>query len=358
MKKLILIILAVVCAIAGLSAYLVHRWSVTDYGSLDPRAAILLRYVEASKMDLLRKDISLQENRRIVDEKGRVTRARPVELKYVSNAKIKGPGGNLPVRIYRPGDAKAYPVIIYYHGGGFYMGNLDTHDNLCRKLSLQAGAVVVSVDYRLAPEHTFPAAVDDAYAALQWTHANAGTIKGNPRCIAVAGDSAGGTLSAAVAQLARDRSGPPIACQILIYPATNLSAMDTKSYEHFAGGFYLTKRYMEFFRSLYAPNRSDWKDVRISPLLAGTLKGLPPAVLVTAEFDPLRDEGEAYGEKLKESGVPVAARRFKGLIHGFIVMDRLFPQADDAVNFIAAAMRRIVPHCGVAANTGTPVAGR
>ncbi|MBN1533261.1 MAG: alpha/beta hydrolase [Spirochaetes bacterium] len=352
MKRLIIIILAVLCAVAVLAAYMVRRWSVTDYGSLDPRAAVLLRYIKASKVNLLRRDISLQENRRITDEKGRVTRARPIDLKHVVNMRIQGPGGSLPVRVYRPGDAGVRPLIVYYHGGGFYMGNLDTHDNLCRKISRHADAVVVSVDYRLAPEHRFPAAVDDAYAAVQWAHRNAASMGGDPSCIFVAGDSAGGTLSAAVAQLARERSGPPIACQILIYPATNLSAMNTESYEHFSEGFYLTKRYMEFFRSLYAPREADWKDIRISPLLAGTLKGLPPAVIVTAEFDPLRDEGEAYGERLRESGVPVASRRFKGLIHGFIVMDRLFPQSDEAVNYIAAEIRRLAPHCAAAAPKG------
>jgi acetyl esterase len=199
----------------------------------------------------------------------------------------------------------------------------------------------VAVDYRLAPEHPFPAAVDDAYAVVLWVNGNAGTFGGDSSRIAVAGDSAGGTLSAVVSLLARDRRGPQLAGQVLFYAATDMSRFDTKSQRDFAEGYFLTRRYLEIFRSLYLPDQKDWTDPLVSPLLAPSLAGLPPAVVVTAEFDPLRDEGEAYASRLAASGVPVVQERFDGIVHGFLTLDRLFPQADAAIALAGTELKRL-----------------
>jgi acetyl esterase len=185
------------------------------------------------------------------------------------------------------------------------------------------------------------AAVDDAYAAVLWVSGNAGIFGGDSARVAVAGDSAGANLAAVVSQLARDRQGPPRVCQVLFYPATDESRFDTKSHVDFAVGYYLTRKYLEIFRSLYAPDRAYWTNPLISPLLAPSLADLAPAVVVTAEFDPLRDEGEMYAARLEASGVPVVRKRYEGILHGFLTLDRLFPQADDAISLAGAELKRL-----------------
>jgi acetyl esterase len=221
------------------------------------------------------------------------------------------------------------------------MGDLDTHDVVCRKLAVASSSIVVAVDYRLAPEHPFPAAVDDAFSAVFWVSRNAGSFDGEPSRIAVAGDSAGATLSAAVSMLARDRGEPSIAGQVLFYPATDLSKFETQSQRDFAEGYYLTRKYLEIFRAHYAPNPKDWVNPLISPLLAPSLANLPPAVVITAGFDPLRDEGEAYATRLAASGVPVVQKRFDGIVHGFLTLDRLFPQADAAISLAGTELKKL-----------------
>ena len=247
----------------------------------------------------------------------RVFAGSPPPVAHVEDRVLPGPGGPVAARLYVPfADGKRRPLVVYYHGGGWVLGDLDTHDTVCRHLAREAQAGVLAIDYRLAPEHRFPAAVDDALAAFYWAAANAAALGFHPGRVAVAGDSAGGNLAAVVAQLAGRDGGPRPAAQLLAYPVTDLSTKHP-SYRLFAEGFLLTERDMDWFRAHYVPDDATALDPRVSPLLAPDVRGLPPAVVLTCGFDVLRDEGEAYARRLEEAGVQVALRRSAGLIHGF-----------------------------------------
>jgi acetyl esterase len=242
----------------------------------------------------------------------------------VSDLSIPGPAGQLPARHYRPPTADPAPLLVFYHGGGWTIGDLDTHDALCRLTCRDADIHVLSIDYRLAPEHPAPAAVEDAYAAFRWAHKHAAELGVIPGKVAVGGDSAGGNLAAVVSQLARDEGSesPKPVLQWLIYPRTDFTAQ-TRSLSLFAEGFLLTKREMYWFESHYLGGSGiEPTDPRISPLLADSLAGLPPALIATAGFDPLRDEGNSYAEALRAAGTPVDLRSFGSLTHGFA---NLFP---------------------------------
>ena len=321
--------------------FLVNTWRHTPYGLLHPNAAILLKFIKIRGMDLFADNHTPSEIRQIRAKSDWLVQKKPAPVARVKESFLPGPDGPVPVRIYSPSQDMILPVIIYYHGGGWMMGSLDSHDNVCRSLSNKIGAIVISVDYRLAPENPFPAALNDAYAALLWVSQKAATLNADPSKIVVAGDSAGGNLAAAVSMMARDKKGPFIAAQVLIYPVTNIASMATQSYARFANGFFLTKSYMAQFRSMYLADVKDRDNVYASPLLSENLSGLAPAIVLTAEFDPLRDEGERYAEKLKQAGVPVSRIRFKGMIHGFVSMDRLFNDAGLAVDRIAVFLN---PH--------------
>lgn len=259
------------------------------------------------------------------------------EVARVEDLEIPGPAGAIPARAYVPlSDAQALPVVVYYHGGGFVLGGLDSHDGTCRSLANTSGALVVSVDYRLAPEHPFPAAVDDAWASLEWLAGHAAELGGDPDRLAVAGDSAGGNLAAVVALLARDAGAPSLRGQLLVYPVTD-ATMSHPSIEENASGYFLTRADMEWFFGHYAPERPD--DWRLSPLAAPDLSGLAPALVLTAEYDPLRDEGEAYARRLADAGVPVELIRKDGLIHGFFGMVADVDEARDAMERAGAALR-------------------
>jgi acetyl esterase len=234
------------------------------------------------------------------------------------DVRLPGPTGAVDARLYVPEEAPAQPpLLVYLHGGGWVVCDLDTHDNVCRFLAREAGVLVLSVDYRLAPEHRFPAAVDDALAAFRHAAEHAGELGADPGAVAVGGDSAGGNLAAVVSQLAVAEGGPLPSFTMSIYPVTDLSTKHA-SYEHFGDGYVLTEAQMDWYRTRYLPNDEAALDPRASPLLADDLSGLPPTYVATAGFDPLRDEGEAYAHRLRESGVPVALRRHGGLIHGFV----------------------------------------
>ena len=217
--------------------------------------------------------------------------------------------------------------------------DLDTHDMVSSAIARRAGAVVVSVDYRLAPEHKFPAAVTDCYAATVWVAANADRLGIDRRRICVGGDSAGGNLGAVISLKSRDEDGPPIALQVMVYPVTDLSSCETPSYREFAEGHYLTRAQMDWYRDHYLSSAADAKDPYASPLLARDLRGLPPALVITAECDPLRDEGEAYAKRLTEAGVTVTCTRFAGMIHPFFSLSGVLPQAFGAIDQVAAAVR-------------------
>jgi acetyl esterase len=260
----------------------------------------------------------------------------------VARVETRAIPGNIMVRIYRPeGLAPGLsPALVYFHGGGWVLGGLETVDGPCRRLAVGAKCVIVSVAYRLAPEHRFPIPVEDAFAATRYLAEQAEAFGVDRDRIAVGGDSAGGNLAAAVALLASQRSGPRLAFQLLCYPVTN-HAFDTPSYREFAEGYLLTRRGMQWYWSKYLPRPEDGDNPAASPLRArpDTLRGLPPALVMTAEFDPLRDEGEAYADHLRSAGVRVETRRQDGLIHGFLQFGGIIDRARTALDEAAAALR-------------------
>jgi len=256
----------------------------------------------------------------------------------VENRTIPGPGGELPIRIYTPQGEGPFPALVFFHGGGWVICNLDTHDALCRSLTNAAGCVVASVDYRLAPEHKFPAAPHDCYAATQWVAKHGAELNVDATRIAVGGDSAGGNLAAVVAQMARDQGGPALVFQLLIYPSTSFVA-STPSREENGSGYFLTQQDMNWFADHYLNDESDRTNPLASPALAAHLDGLPPALIITAEYDPLRDEGDAYGQQLIKAGVPATVSCYKGMIHGFMSMGPIFGQGNQGIKESADALR-------------------
>ena len=335
MKKILMIAGSAAVLLCLAAAVLVHTWADTGHGRLDYKVAVILKFLNA-KDDGGGQRPSVAESRRLLVEKVRKYGSAPVAVKLVADRTFPGPAGPVPIRVYTPDGTAPLPVIVFYHGGGWVQGDFTTHDNLCRYLANAAKALVVAVAYRLAPEHPFPAGVEDAYAALVWTAENAGVLNGDPRRIAVMGDSAGGNLSAVVSLMARDRQGPAIRRQVLVYPATDLSRLDTDSYNHFGGGFMLTRDKIVWFRRLYMPDEKNWTDPLASPLLAADHGRLPPATIITAQMDPLRDDGKRYAQKLRQAGVPTRYHCFDGMIHGFVSADKVLGQAHEALDEIAA----------------------
>lgn len=254
----------------------------------------------------------------------------------------EGPAGPIPLRLYRgmgAGKERPQPALVYLHGGGWVVGDLESHDQLCRALANAAQCIIVAVDYRLAPEHKFPAAVDDAIAAVGWIWANAARLGIDAGRLAVGGDSAGGNLSAVVTLDARDRGGPPLVFQLLIYPGTDM-ALKGPSHERHADQLPLTHKTMRWFVDHYLPGAQAKSDWRASPLRAKSFTGLPPALVITAGFDPLCDEGQGYAEALSKAGVPTEHVCFDGQIHGFCTMGRIVGDAGRAMALAGAALRR------------------
>lgn len=279
-------------------------------------------------------EMGVEACRRLTNEQAEFSRREPVEA---VEDRLVGVPEAVPVRIYRPSAGSALPVLVYFHGGGWVMGGLDSHDATCRQLAVDVGCVVVSVDYRLAPEHPFPAAVVDAMAVTSWVAEHASEIAGDPSRMAVAGDSAGGNLAAVVAQLSHD-DALPLVFQLLIYPVID-RRLDRPSMIENATGCLLERSDMEWFWSLYDPDGAAAKDRRAIPLEAPDLRGLPPALVITAEHDPLRDEGEEYGARLDAAGVAVTVTRYSGVFHGFFGMHGLLDAATAAMAEAAGALR-------------------
>ena len=254
---------------------------------------------------------------------------------------VPGPGGSIACRLYRPvSDDRSHPLpaLVFFHGGGFVIGDLDTHDVLCRQLANKAECIVIAVDYRLAPEHKFPAAFDDSLAVTRWVSAHARNFGVDPARLAVGGDSAGGNLAATVALAIRDSGGVHLVFQLLIYPLTDQRNI-APSYET-NDGYLLTRDVIRYYREHYLNCSEETIDWRASPLLATDLAGLPPALLLTAGFDPLRDEGQQYADRMRDCGVKVEYRCFEGQIHGFILMGGVIDEANRAVDWCAAALAR------------------
>lgn len=263
----------------------------------------------------------------------------PVELPSVKDRSIPGPGGEIPLRIYRAHAEGALPTLVYFHGGGWVLGGLDSHDAICRAFAAGADCMVVSVDYRLAPEHPYPAAFDDCYQALCWTAQHADEIGADPARIAVGGDSAGGNLAAATALKARDEKGPALVLQLLIYPVLDDCSIRS-SYWRNGDGYFLTRDAMQWFWNHYAPEDAQRLEPYCRPFAARDLGGLPPALVQTAEFDPLMDEGEDYAWRLDKDGTFVSMKRYDGMIHGYLMMTELAPAAAEAQQEAAQALRK------------------
>ncbi|WP_454198715.1 alpha/beta hydrolase [Nocardia sp. Marseille-Q1738] len=293
---------------------------------LTPQAKVIVDAASAAFPELGTAVLDAAEARRLLADRP-APAVEPIPVADVRERRIPGPPGapEVRIRIYRPaGAVTPAPVVVFCHGGGFVLCSLDSHDQFCRVMANGTDAIVVSVDYRQAPEHRFPAAAEDAYAALRWVADHAESLGGDPGCLVVAGDSAGGNLAAVMALMARDRGGPRIARQLLLYPMLD-PACATESYRENAEGYFTTAAHLRWYWSQYLDSH-DGTDPYVNPLCAD-LSGLPPAHIVTAEFDPLRDEGERYGQRLRQAGVAVDIRRYDGMFHGFMSMAGDLPEA-------------------------------
>ncbi len=325
---------------------------------LHPQARALLDMMEARGIAPTH-TLTPPEARRFYRDRRAVLQPEPPEVGHIADLTAIGPHGAIPLRLYKPksvgahASAKAYagagakadtaaallPVLVYFHGGGWVIGDLDTHDTLCRELANKSGCAVVAVDYRMGPENRFPAAVDDCLAATRWVHDNASPHGLDASRIAVGGDSAGGNLAAVVSVLARDAGTLPLQFQLLIYPATDMRR-GTASHVSNGEGYLLTNDTMEYFQGHYVADKAQYLDPRASPLLNGDLASLPPAFVMTAGYDPLRDEGLAYAQALSQAGNRAAHICFERQIHGFITMGRVLDEANTAVAICAAELKR------------------
>lgn len=303
--------------------------------TLDPQVAKLLRQMAGPAITDITVDQARREMIRSSQQLG-----EPPELPLVEDRTVPGPNGDIPIRVYKPIDTDAtLPVLVYFHGGGWVIGSIDTHDKYCRQLALAAEICIISVDYRLAPEHPYPAPADDCYAATKWIAENANELRIDAGRLAVGGDSAGGNLAAVVTLMSRDRGGPSLAFQLLIYPITDCD-FDTESYLKNATGYHLTRAAMMWFWVQYVPNASQRRQQYAAPLRAENLDRLPPAFVLTAEYDPLCDEGEKYARRLEQAGNRVELRRYDGTIHGFVRRSHLLDCAQVAMTDVARSLKK------------------
>ncbi|MBR0855299.1 alpha/beta hydrolase [Bradyrhizobium liaoningense] len=308
---------------------------------LDPDAAAVYRaFLEAGRPAY--ETLTAPEARADYARARFATNPEPPDLPHVTELAIPAPQGAIPARLYAPKEPRRHdgvsPALVFFHGGGWVIGDLDSHDVVCRQLAVEGALIVISVDYRLAPEHKFPAAADDAIAATQWIAANARELGIDAACLSIGGDSAGGNLAAVVALAARDGDGPALAGQVLIYPAVDF-AMTHGSHSEPETSVLLTHSVIRWFRDHYLNGAADIHDWRASPARAASLIGLPPAYVLTAGADPLRDEGAEYAERLRQAGVSVATRHYPGQFHGFFTMGKLLPQANIAVREIGSWLK-------------------
>lgn len=305
---------------------------------LDEKVQKLLSKFEADGIPSV-SSLPVAEARKLNNEMARKLAGPRVNVAAVQNFTVATPEAKIPVRMYRPGNESDLPALVFLHGGGWVVGDLDCYDWLCRSITVATGCVLFSIDYRLAPEHKFPTAVEDSYWVTRWIVENGPTQNIDSARVAIGGDSAGGNLATAVCLKARDNDEhPPLVHQLLIYPITNHS-FDTESYRKYAEGYYLAAKDMKWFWNHYLRKFSDGLNPYASPLLAKNLASLPPAHVITAGFDPLCDEGEAYAERLKETGVPTRLSRYDTMVHGFLDFANL-KQTRAAINEIATELRK------------------
>jgi len=289
----------------------------SDYWELTPDAARDNHNTNSTKLDYL-----------------------PESVFAVEDISITSAELTIPLRLYTPFETTAdLPVLVWLHGGGHVIGNLNSYDSLCRQLALRCECIVVSVEYRLAPEHKFPAAIDDSFAALQWVREHVSKMGGDAHRIAVGGDSAGGNLAAACALLARDCNGPPLVFQLLIYPAT-ASHPDSASHLEMAEGYFLSRKTIHWFNEHYLRSEQDRQDFRYAPLIAADVSNLPPALVIVGEYDPLRDEGIAYAKRLREAGNQVQLTLYNGMIHAFFSLSRIIDKAEQAMSEVSNALKQ------------------
>lgn len=313
---------------------------------LDPQTQAMIASVAGGKPV---EQMTVQEMREALELRAKLTGGTPEPVAEVSAREVPGPGGPIPVRVYVPSSAEAgAPALVYFHGGGWVRGSLGTHDHVCRTLANGAACVVVSVDYRMAPEHVFPAAVDDSLAATRWVVEHAAELGVDPRRIAVGGDSAGGNLAAVVALLLRDAGETLLVHQLLVYPVIDRN-FETRSYSENADGFMLTREAMRYYWRTYQPDESQADDPRACPIRASSHAGLPPALIITAEFDPLRDEGRAYADRLRAAGTPVEYHEYPGVVHGFFSSAGVIDRGKEALQEAAAALREAFSRSTLAA---------
>jgi acetyl esterase len=304
---------------------------------LDPQAKVYLDRLAALNIPP-KGEVGPEKLRQQARDQIKTISSTPDPVAQVEDREIPGPDGSVPVRIYTPAGNGPFPLLVYSHGGGWVNCDLDTHDGICQSLTNGAECIVVAVDYRRSPENKFPAALEDCFAVAQWVAANAAEIKGDPARIAVGGDSAGGNFAAVLALMARDQGGPCLALQLLIYPITDLRFV-TPSMERNATGFGLSRDDMVWYKQQYLTDEAETLNPLVSPYLAQDLSGLPPAFILTAEFDPLLDEAELYGQRLQEAGVAVTISRYDGMIHGFIRMGAIMDRAKTALAECSQALR-------------------
>jgi acetyl esterase len=304
---------------------------------LDPQARALIDLMIERQVPPVY-TLTPEQARAFYRERRFFTQPDPPPVAEVRELAAAGSAGRIPLRLYRPSTGGTLPLLMYFHGGGWTIGDLDTHDVLCRQLARAAGCAVLAVDYRMGPEHRFPAAVEDCVAATRWARAEAAALGIDAARIAVGGDSAGGNLAAVVAIVERE-AGASLACQLLIYPATDMRAV-APSHRTNGQGYLLTADSVAYYRGHYIADPAQWSDWRASPLLAKDLSRLPPALVITAGFDPLRDEGRQYADALSAAGNRVQYVCFERQIHGFVTMSKVIDEADSAIALAAAVLRR------------------
>jgi acetyl esterase len=345
-KKMMILFATCILFLIASSFLLVYSWSNTPYGKLDFRLAIpfkllgMLEKFEKKSDEEIRNGfinpIAMKKMRQQVSAGAAMTSKTVL---YSGNITEKLIENEIPVRIYSPEGGGPFPLLVFYHGAGFTFGDLEFSDNLCRSVSQKGSIVVVSVDYRLAPEHPFPSGLTDAYDALLWTYKNARVLNAIPERIAVGGESSGGNLAASVSLMCKEKKPDLVNLQILIYPILDLANLESDSYNKFATGYGLTKQQMAHVINAYVRDKADLTNELASPIYARDLKNLPPTLIISAKFDVLRDEGETYAKKLVKAGVSVNHVRYDTMAHGFITANRLVKEAEVAIDVIVAEIK-------------------